>query len=94
MSLNLYSHAKVQLEKLMLSDSQQNTIRVLYGSEQELSLKYFPENMDSQKDAQQLLASHQLDIGSRNQLENRWNIQWSTSWRSGGKTCRRTLFQW
>ncbi|KAJ7437671.1 hypothetical protein B0H11DRAFT_1935739 [Mycena galericulata] len=66
----------------------------LYDSEQELSLKYFPDNAESQRDAQQFLATHQLDKLSRQRLESRWNIQWSTSWPSSGKTCRRTLFQW
>ncbi|KAJ7501990.1 hypothetical protein B0H11DRAFT_1799451, partial [Mycena galericulata] len=77
----------------MLSDEQRHAIETIYGSEQELSLKYFPGNVESQKDAQQLLALHQLDIISRKQLENRWSIQWSTAWPSGGKTCKRTLFQ-
>ncbi|KAJ7437844.1 hypothetical protein B0H11DRAFT_2255098 [Mycena galericulata] len=83
MSLNLHSHAKVPTEKLMLSDEQRHAIETIYGSEQELSLKYFPGNVESQKDAQQLLALHQLDIISRKQLENRWSIQWSTAWPSG-----------
>ncbi|KAJ7754870.1 hypothetical protein B0H16DRAFT_1231928, partial [Mycena metata] len=93
LSLAFHPHAKIPLEKLMLSDEQRHAIQEIYESEQELSLKYFSAD-ESQDQVQELLASNQLDLLSRKQLENRWNVQWSTSWPSGGRICRRTLFQW
>jgi hypothetical protein len=93
-SFAFHPHPKVPLEKLMLSDEQRTSIECLYNSEQELSLKYYPDNLASQNEARQILAFNQLDTTSRQQLESRWNIQWSTSWASSGKTCKRTLFQW
>lgn len=61
----------------MLSDEQRHAIESLYDSEQELSLKYFPANTESQNEAQRFLAANQLDSIAREKLENRWNIQWS-----------------
>lgn len=61
MSLALHTHAKVLLEKLMLSEEQRHAIDRLYDSEKELSLKYYPDNAESQRDAQHFLAaSHVL----------------------------------
>ncbi|KAF5381270.1 hypothetical protein D9615_008377 [Tricholomella constricta] len=89
------SGAKVELRYLAHTDEQRVAITDLYASKQDLCLTYPTSKVSAQHDAQAFLLSLGLDSGSRENLESRWSVQWSTSWslQNGQDSRKRVLYQ-
>ncbi|EPQ56931.1 hypothetical protein GLOTRDRAFT_127317 [Gloeophyllum trabeum ATCC 11539] len=86
-------YAKPELEKLSLDSAQQAAIAAIYQQGDIFSEQYDPDNPDIQREVTKFLQARSLNQHSREQLENRWNVQWGTKWRVAGDMRRRTLFQ-
>ena len=85
----------VEIKRLALEPSQLEAIEHIYSERCEVTSQFL-ETAHDQKDVQDFLTSHLLDHTSWQNLESRWNIQWSNSWpvrKSGDWQCR-SLFQW
>ena len=85
----------VEINRLALEPSQLEAIQCIYSERCEVILTFSDSAWD-QKDAQDFLKSHLLDRSSQQNLESRWNVQWSNAWPVGklGDQRRRSLFQW
>ncbi|KAK7001141.1 hypothetical protein R3P38DRAFT_2559317 [Favolaschia claudopus] len=89
------SASDIQLKELCLTAEQKSAINALIGSGACLDAKFYvngDQEQQSQYEAAALMASHGLDIDSREDNGNRWSVRWSTS-KDGGQT-RRVLLQW
>ena len=71
------------LSHLSLMMEQRNRINEIYANHQEISLTFDPDNTGHQQQASTLLAEQSLDRHARENLENRWNVQWSNRWKIG-----------
>ena len=85
----------VEINRLALDSSQLEAIQCIYSEECEVTL-IFSDSTRDQQDAQDFLRFHLLNYTSRQNLESKWNIQWSNAWPVGylGDKRRRSLFQW
>ena len=86
---------EVEINQLTFTTHQKALTHQVYALQKEVSL-VFSDHSESQREAQDILNSHQLDHHSCAQLENQWNIQWSGAWnigKSDDKWCR-ILLQW
>lgn len=83
------------INRLALNTEQRSSIDSIYRTKQETVLM-FPSDKSGQENAAQVMHHHGLDRQSREALESRWSIQWSTSWPSGapGNRLWRILLQW
>ncbi|KAJ7171460.1 hypothetical protein C8R46DRAFT_1162244 [Mycena filopes] len=84
----------IQLNELSLTPEQRSAIGVLNASDAGVDAKFYvngAQEQQSQYEAAALMASHGLDLDSREDNGNRWSVRWSTS-KDGGKT-RRVLLQ-
>ncbi|KAJ7744374.1 hypothetical protein B0H16DRAFT_1322160 [Mycena metata] len=85
----------IQLKELWLTPEQRSAIDTLNASDAGLDTKFYvngDQEQQSQYEAAALMASHGLDLDSREDNGNRWSVKWSTS-KDGGKT-KRVLLQW
>ena len=85
----------IEINRLALEPSQLEAIQRIYSERCEVILT-FSESAWDQKDARDFLTSHLLDHSSRQNLESKWNVQWSNAWsvgKLGDQRCR-SLFQW
>ncbi|KAF8147129.1 hypothetical protein K438DRAFT_1689141, partial [Mycena galopus ATCC 62051] len=84
----------IQLKELWLTTEQTSAIDALNAAGACLDHKFYvhgDQEQQSQYEAAALMASHGLDLDSREDNGNRWSVRWSTS-NKGGKT-RRVLLQ-
>ncbi|KAF7348406.1 hypothetical protein MSAN_01794600 [Mycena sanguinolenta] len=84
----------IQLKELWLTMEQKSAIDALNAAGACLDNKFYvhgDQEQQSQYEAAALMASHGLDLDSREDNGNRWSVRWSTS-NEGGKT-RRVLLQ-
>ncbi|KAH9942659.1 hypothetical protein B0H21DRAFT_710230 [Amylocystis lapponica] len=86
---------KIKTRYLSLSDAQISAITTIYASGSDNCHVYAKSNPLDQRRVQQELTFLGLDRETRDNLESRWSIQWSTGWKSGkkGDHVRRTLYQ-
>jgi hypothetical protein len=85
----------IQVKELSLTPKQRREIDALNASDAILDAKFYvngDQEQQSQYAAAALMASHGLDLDSREANGNRWSVRWSTS-KDGGKT-KRVLLQW
>ncbi|KAJ7028157.1 hypothetical protein C8F04DRAFT_993887, partial [Mycena alexandri] len=84
----------IQLKELWLTPEQRSAIDALNVSNAGLDAKFYvngDQEQQSQYEAAALMASHGLDLDSREDNGNRWSVKWSTS-KDGGRT-KRVLLQ-
>ncbi|KAJ7455589.1 hypothetical protein FB451DRAFT_1048959, partial [Mycena latifolia] len=84
----------IQLRELWLTKEQRAAIDALTAAGEALDTKFYVNGdaeQQSQYEAAALLASHGLDLDSREDNGNRWSIRWSTS-KEAGKI-KRVLLQ-
>ena len=90
--------SQVQTRFLSHTSEQRNIVAQFYDTpEGQHSFCVFEKgDPASQMQARALLIKLGLDQASRNALDSRWNVQWSTTWDvgGGGDSRKRTLFQW
>ncbi|KZT18813.1 hypothetical protein NEOLEDRAFT_1173364 [Neolentinus lepideus HHB14362 ss-1] len=86
-------YAKPELDKLAFDAAQQSAAGAIYEHGDSISQQYIPDSLTEQAHVRQFLMAHGLDRQSRQQLESRWNVQWSTRWQVAGDIWRRTLLQ-
>ncbi|KAJ7633904.1 hypothetical protein DFH06DRAFT_1272396 [Mycena polygramma] len=78
----------VPLNELWLTKEQKDAIITLNASKETVDLLYY-----SQFDAAACMASHGLDLDSREDIGNRWSVRWSTSSKKEAGRIRRVLLQ-
>ncbi|KAF7971658.1 hypothetical protein HWV62_20622 [Athelia sp. TMB] len=88
--------ASVYITRLSFDEQQRKAVNILYETAQATSL-VFSYDPHHQAEARKFIQQHELDREARELLESRWNVQWSTSWPTGGRTVadqmQRTLLQ-
>ena len=85
----------VETNRLALKPLQLEVIQCIYSEQCEVILTFSDSAWD-QKDVQDYPTSHLLNHSSWQNLESRWNVQWSNAWpvgKLGDQWCR-SLFQW
>jgi hypothetical protein len=85
---------------LILTKGQKEEILSLYGSDSTTASfcrngqAYREHSEEDQQAAAVLLATHHLDLESRERPGCRWSIRWSKSSGKGTKATKRELYQW
>lgn len=83
---------QVPLDKLHSPADVLISIKGIYTAQQEVR-RLFKDTPADQAVATPLLKDAGLDVSSREQLENRWNVVW-TNGEAVGQSARRILVQW
>ncbi|KLO11763.1 hypothetical protein SCHPADRAFT_830505 [Schizopora paradoxa] len=86
--------AVVPIKQLFLNKTQLSQIESIYRDKKEYIVEYSESNAHHQQEASQVLQDLLLDRPSRESLDSRWTIRWSTKSKGKGKKWQRTLFQW
>jgi hypothetical protein len=88
----------IQIKELWLTDEQRESINALYATNKIID-QLFPMDHDiasqSQMAAASFMATHNLDLDSREDPANRWSIRWVWTRAQGGpEQTKRVLLQW
>lgn len=87
--------SEIPMDELWLTDAQKHSIRALHKENCIVDHVFSINQHGSQTQAAALMASHGLDIASREDPVNRWSARWtSASQQVGVAQTKRVLYQW
>jgi len=86
--------ADVQIDKLFTTGDQRAQLDGIYRNQEAYDHQFVAQDTQSQVAAAALLASHGLDLDSREDPANRWSTKWSLTRGKGAEEVTRVLYQW